>query len=519
MGLTAEDYAMLAIPSVYVAAVWDYGFYDWQAEVVDPLLFEGNRSVASTNNESGKTSEIITKAAIWYMDTFPGSVVVTTSASARQIEQQLYANIRACVASMPNGENWEVRSGNKYWVKAPNGSNMFSFRTTEAGRAEGYHVPALHDSIHEGKELDEDMVDLVAALEDEYGFKLEDKTRLLIVIDEAKSVDLSIFRAFERCRATNWLVLSTPPEDPVGPFFDCFGVWAEKFRCVHTGRLNIRGGFEKYGLITYKDCPHLTKNRVSMRQIAQDIEILGRQDAFVRSMHFGEFSAVGQNMVFNMPMVDRVMTPGEVPHLGTMRDLAIDYSGGKDKQVMGLLAGNEVRFIGEWHEEDGTILADRIEAKLTEIRWPKNKPFKGDDGGLGEIVNDILERRGWTVDRYKFGGKAKSKQYLNRRAESCFKAARHVALAEVILPQDPELKKELGWHKYRTDENRKRRIIPKDEMPSSPNKVDVVMMLLDEFEPDTATDNRDEVDRFIDTMMNGEGEDYDPFDDEGMLFG
>lgn len=510
----------MVIPAVYAEAVWGRRLYEWQARVMNALLVEGNRSLVATCNESGKTSEVITKTILWYMDVFPGSTVVTTSASARQIEQQLYPNLRACVGALPGGGQWKIRSNNQYWVAAPNGSRCFSFTTNEAGRAEGYHVPALHAPIHAGKSLPDEMADVVEALRREYGFELKDKTRLLIVIDEAKSVPYTIFRAFERCRATNWLVASTPGEDPTGPFFDGFQSKREDYRCVRTGELNIVGGFEEFGLVTFKECPHLTANRVVARKIQQDIALLGRRDAFVRSMHFGEFSPTGSNMVFNMLGVEKCMS-GMIPSVGRDRAIALDYSGGGDEQVMAYRVGNQVKIWGTWHEEDGTVLADKIEAELIRLRWSKDDGVTGDNGGLGKVVNDLLARRGWRVNRFDFGSTNTEPGYLNRRAQGFFKLSMHISLGEIGLPNDPVLKEQLSWHKYRTDENRKRRIIPKEEMPRSPDRADTVMMVIFDFQPLAPREVDEESDRHMACGYADEEESrlYEPWRQGGLLYG
>jgi hypothetical protein len=483
--MTAEEMQQMAIPSVFAEVVWGKRPYDWQRKIMNPMLVPGNRVVAATCNESGKTSEIITKTGLWYMMAFPGCVVVSTSASSRQIGQQLYPNIRACVKELADGENWRVKDANdRYEVKAPNGSCWFSFTTKDAGRAEGYHVPALHAPIHADKELPDDYNALVKALKDDYEFELKDETRLLLIIDEAKSVEEDIFQAFERCRGTNWMVLSTPPTDPTGPFYDCFKTQKEKFRCKETGDLLVFGGFgEDEDLITYKKCPHLLSNKHVVRDINLDIKTRGHDDAFVGSMHFGRFPSIGQNMVFNMQRVREAMS-GLNRRVGRDLAFACDYSGGGDETVLVNRKGNDASIAATWRERDSTVLVTKIISMLGNLRFDRSKhELIGDDGGLGQPINDQLEARMIRTDRFDFGGGAREpKKYGNVRAEGFFFLSKLINLGEIRLPDDKELYQQLEWVTYLTDENNRRRLTPKDKMPHSPDRADAMMMLFYEFE-------------------------------------
>ena len=140
-GVTPAQMEAYALPSAYCGLVWGTVPYGWQGRAMDALVVDGNRVCVSTCNASGKTSFLIARACLWYMDAFPNSLVVTTSASQRQVGQQLYANIRRCVGMFPNAAEWRIRDNNQFWVKAPNGSNMVSFATNDAGRAENELLP------------------------------------------------------------------------------------------------------------------------------------------------------------------------------------------------------------------------------------------------------------------------------------------------------------------------------------------------------------------------------------------
>jgi hypothetical protein len=315
--------------------------------------------------------------------------------------------------------------------------------------------------------------------------ELGETTRLLVVIDEAKSVDRGIFEAFERCRASNWLVVSTPPLNPMGPFYDCFKGDREKFRCHLTGELNIWGGFEEYGLIGYKECPHLLEDEAQMRIIRADLKSKGEGSAFVQSMHLGKFPSVGDNMVFHMPSVDYAMS-GMVPVVRGRRAFCCDFSGGGDGQPLGMRDGNVVRLLAKWNEGDSVRLARLIERELRMHGYDaKQDDFIGDNGGIGESCNDILESMGIFVRRFNFQGTPRDKRvYANIRAEGYAHLSKLVNLKQLVLPDSAKLKEQLSWHCYEDPkDDRVVRISPKKNMPESPDDADVVMMLCYDWIP------------------------------------
>ena len=106
-----------------------------------------------------------------------------------------------------------------------------------------------------------------------------------------------------------------------------------------------------------------------------------------------------------------------------------------------------------------------------------------DNGGLGRIILNNLERKGWPVNRIDFGGSPKNPRwYADVRAEMYFELGDRVRLGEVRLPADSVLKEQLLWHEYKVGDGPKR-LIPKDQMPNSPDRSDTVAMLFYTMRP------------------------------------
>ncbi|WP_428411957.1 hypothetical protein [Pararhizobium sp.] len=453
--MNLDDARVLSSPAGYCTVNYGWHLYPWQADTMNALDPEGSKAALRTCNESGKTSQVLCGLIGWHMDAFPGSMTVTTSGSNRQIKHQLYPNLRNTVGRLPG---WRVQDSNSYSVRAPNGSVCVSFATDDPGLAEGFHVPPIDSAAWQDWRPPEEwgLGDWVP----------QPTNSLMILADEAKSIDQGIFDAIDRCHPTRLLIASSPGE-PMGPFFDCF----------HGQKRRFWNG-DTYNLFhaSYIDCPHLMNDPQRRRDIEEQIAIRGRLDQFVQSMAFGEFAASGENMVFNMLHVDHAMS-GLVQGWGDQLRAAVDLSGGGDEAPLYIRRGNRCFLDSSFRESDAPTLNNKLKARFVanqlEPGW-----ITADEGGLGDPICDFLRRDGWNVERINFGSKAEEPlKYRNARAEMYFRLAQRIGRHEIALPNDPVLREQLGWQQYELDEGNKIKLIPKEQMPSSPDRADTVAML------------------------------------------
>jgi hypothetical protein len=101
-----------------------------------------------------------------------------------------------------------------------------------------------------------------------------------------------------------------------------------------------------------------------------------------------------------------------------------------------------------------------------------------DDGGLGKIILNHFERSGWPLVRIDFGAPStEPKFFLNLRAEIYFHLAQRIQLREVRLPRDETLRTQMGWIKHLPYEGKPLQLIPKAQLPSSPDRADVAAMV------------------------------------------
>lgn len=114
--------------------------YPWQVEAIKALslgkLTLGGKSVALVApNGSGKTSNCIAPAILYFLTCFPRGQVPVTSSSWMQVEKQLFPALRRYMDN-PFFDGWTF---NKTEIRTPEGGFAVGFSTDNAGRAEGWH--------------------------------------------------------------------------------------------------------------------------------------------------------------------------------------------------------------------------------------------------------------------------------------------------------------------------------------------------------------------------------------------
>ena len=134
-GVNFQQFAALAKPDVYARVRLGLELYPWQERVIRAMDRRGARVAMRTCNEAGKTSTVAAALILWHMETFVGSMTVTTSGSYRQIKDQLYPHLQKWAGRL--GAQWEFGDG---WGRnSATGARLVSFSTDNPGKAEGCH--------------------------------------------------------------------------------------------------------------------------------------------------------------------------------------------------------------------------------------------------------------------------------------------------------------------------------------------------------------------------------------------
>ncbi len=160
--------------------------------------------------------------------------MVYTSKDLRQVNDQFWTAVRRHLHHFPQ---WKI-TDSQHLLETPGGGFLRAFTTKDAGRVEGFHqAPGAP---------------------------------LLILVDEAKSIDEEIFRGIDRCDY-NVLAYISSPDEMTGRFYEAFQ--SDLFVKFHAGLL---------------DCKHIGKER-----IAQIKAWYGPNDPYTLSVLEAEFMNYG----------------------------------------------------------------------------------------------------------------------------------------------------------------------------------------------------------------------------------
>ena len=401
--------------------------YPWQHKIllaIDTYAQRDRIKIAvSAPNGAGKSERVVGVAILRWLNRFPRGRVVLTSADAKQIDFQIMPAIRKHASRFPA---WEFLGRS---IRTHDNGFFLSFTTDEPSRAEGHHKSA--------------------------------HSPLLIIIDEAKSVENEIFQAFDRCTFNVELLISSPGLK-MGRFFDAFTAHREQFLLISQ--------------IGLPDCPHISTERI--RDV---IETYGENAPFVRSTIYGEFMAEDESTPMAISY-ERLMTLLDDPPgaLISRHDYSAfcDFAAGGDENVLAIRSGNKLLELVAWRERDTTASVGRfiIEFRKHHLRAGQ---IWGDAGGMGTPMCDMLADAGWSINRFEFGAKSSRPDvYYNRGAEIWGRLGRAIEKGELVLINDPTLISQLTTRKIFYDLKGRVKLESKDDMRArglkSPDRADAV---------------------------------------------
>jgi hypothetical protein len=223
----------LADAESFARVILGLSLHEWQGRLLDGLSKLGTRRriAVRSPNGAGKDDRIIAPLALWWLRRFRKGKVVITSKDSKQLDAQTWRSISQH-RHLFSDCDW---TQNPKKIMTPTGGQLYAFTTDEASRAEGWHA---------------DVPD----------------APLLMIINEAKSVENEIFDAFDRCNYSMLLEISSP------------GLMERKFYEHFT---RDRGLYETHA-ITLQDCPHIPREKIE-----QTIQEYGEDDPHTRSTIFG----------------------------------------------------------------------------------------------------------------------------------------------------------------------------------------------------------------------------------------
>lgn len=355
--------------------------HPWQMEVGE--AFGKNKGTSQdpykyclvASNGSGKDNFIIAPTAVWFILCKVRSRVIITTSSGTQLSSQTEPYIKDLCNKINAFFGQEIiRVRQRYIRCLLTGSEIRMFATDEAGKAEGYHP-------------------------------MDPNAEMLIIENEAKSIDDAIDQALRRCSGFNYWLKCSSTGQPKGHFYLAATTWA-----------NVK-------FITSYDCPH-----ISQSEIEEDRLMDGEHSAFFRSKHLSQFTSEEGSVVMSIDLINDILkNPPSFSWADETIRIGIDLAAGGDENVICIIKGNKVIKEYWFRERDTVIGARRIAEFLSGEKIPKTHNFIfADDGGVGRSMIDNMIHLGWTVNRVmnQWPALGLTKQFGNRGAENWWRCKR-----------------------------------------------------------------------------------------------
>jgi hypothetical protein len=384
-----DGYQTLNIPSpAFLLALYlkafrekEHELYEWQKEELQSIADSLTTATAHkpyklalcAANGSGKDYVFVTPTVVWMSLVNIRCLTIITSSSGNQLTAQTENYIRALCQTVNDYHGAMIFRIRQRYIRCNlTGSEIRLFATDEAGKAEGYHP-------------------------------LEPNAKMVIVVNEAKSVSEEIFGALRRCTGyTHWLNVSTPGA-PSGSF--------------HRACTKPALGF-RFRRIDYRDCQSAGRSHMSEQDRLADAEELGVSSALYRSKWLALFTNIDTDSLITTEVLEKLVNIEPQMQAWPLR-IGGDIAAGGDENAIVASRGNTIVHEDAMREKDTVLTADWFERKFMELGVSKTHEFIFmDDGGIGHAVIDMLRNRGWEIRRIRNETRAlKPNHYGNRGAE------------------------------------------------------------------------------------------------------
>ena len=495
MGSVASDAELvaraLARASGYARVRLGMQLHPKQAAVLDDLFSKAKSRLAFfCSNEVGKTSRVATAAVLYALEIRKARVQVT-SASARQLKEQLVPNLKRQAERFPR---WEFLDRS---IKI-GGINQALFYT---GRDEGT-FQGFHEEAASGQE----------------------PIPQLIICDESAAVKDEILGAAEdRCNPT-WLLFMGSPLDPSGLFYQMSSERSGFYSCHRLNKLECLKGSE-FGWHDPEDIARtVAKNNGMDLETALRIVRSGRHDGLVKdpltlSSVFGEFSSFVECALLTLTEYQKCADNPPDHRPGT-RHAFCDFAGGRAKNVLAVRHGNKVWIEHKWVEPNEMAAVGefiRLFRKLQREIGLKAEEIDGDGDGLGGPMVRRIQELGWNINDFHGGSNPRfTDTYADAWSEAWGETAGKIKGSELVLPRDGDFQSQILGRKIKPISNGKMKLETKEEMRrrgmASPDEADALCcaamppMMLQSFVAGRATTEWERQVEEFNRQQDSEGE-------------
>lgn len=345
-------------------------------------------------NGSGKDKVIITTTVIGLPLLYRDVISVVTSSSNEQLKYQTENHISRGISALNARLGQPVYESIHYYHRCPaRGGEIKLFATDEAGRAEGWHP-------------------MVAG------------GRLVIVVNEAKSITPEIFAALDRCHGySHWLEVSSP-----GPRR---GMFYENFKRANRHPASYISNRYYARKVDVSQCPH-----ISQQAQARVVEKHGENSYIVQTSLRANFHEEEKDVVIPAGLVEACE---EVPNQDGLIGIGLDCAAGGDETALVVRRGNYVLDEYYFREPDLERAYILIDSRLSSYRF-EEYTFNIDDGGIGAAFTAGLEKLGWRlIQRHSQSAAYDKSLYSNLGAEMWWHCRDLFQFKQIPRPKDETL--------------------------------------------------------------------------------
>jgi len=442
-GPSADDFAeYFDDPVGFCREVLGAELWSKQAEIAEAVRLHPSVAVRS-GHKIGKT-RCVAAIALWWCATRPRALVILTSSSYTQVDEQLWPEVRKLYAEAARrgyslgGRICQTAEGGIRW---PDGRRMFGMSTDKPERMGGYSGD-----------------------------------QLLFIIDEASGIDEGIFEAIEGNMAGGaHKVLVGNPTQLGGTFHDAFHDQIELWHTIHVSSEHTPNVIEGRVVI-----PGLaTREWVEGRKIAWGSEDDPRYQVRVR----GNFPGQAANSVIDLTTVEEAIARWNATEADGPLELGVDVARfGDDDSVIIARRGKKAFRPVAVHGQDTTQIAGLSLKIARGLRTPDERvKVKVDVIGVGAGVADQLRNNELAtfldVVDVNVAESATDDEYANLRAQIWF-ATDDWFKDGGAIPDEKGLKGELIAPTYKFDSRGRQVVEPKESMKRrlkrSPDKADAL---------------------------------------------
>lgn len=417
--------------------------WDGEKRIAKSIL-DNQKTLVHTGFGIGKT-RTAARAALWFLTSFSPSIVLTTAPTWRQVESQLWGEIRNAY------KNAHVPIGGKLTSASLTFSDKWfalGISTNDPERFQGYHSDYIMVIVDEASGVDDAIIDIATNIQ---------YTKILMIGNPSSSEG----RFYEYSRDPSWNAIH----------ISCF-----ETPNVQAGEMLIPG-------------------MVTREWVEQKKREWGEDNPLYIAKVLGLFPQNTQDCLIPLSAIEKSINAPLIAKADDLYTLGVDVARfGSDETVFSLFHGAVELAPRAYHGIDtmqtaGYVKEVKRECKIRRQKdsgeWeeldllPDNR-IGIDDTGVGGGVTDRLREDGISVTPVNFGARAREPEYYcDCRSEMAISFADAVKKGEIKLYDDPVQTAQIADLRTKMT-SRGRRLEPKEEMKKrlgrSPDRADATLI-------------------------------------------